>query len=157
MENPAQANTVKFHNVGFSDNSMILFDQRSQILSVAKSDIRKINLKYGFQSERPIVEAMFGIVLIGAGFYFIVHLVLHTLVYRIFYVDDILSLLLLPAGGWFIVDGFRKRFYFEVVLDNDKRKFPLGKNPDKSELQKFIKIASQLGYSVDSTILNETT
>lgn len=93
--------------------------------------------------------------MIVLGFYFFIHLILHTLVYRIFYVDDILSLLLLTAGVWFIVDGFRKRFYFEVALDNDKRKFPLGKNPEKGELQKFIKIASQLGYSIDAEILDK--
>jgi hypothetical protein len=155
MDDPTQVGNVRFHNVGFSFNSMVLFDQRSQILSVAKSDIRRITLKYGFQSERPIVEAIFGLFVIVLGFYFFVHLILHTIVYRIFYVDDILSLLLLPTGGWFIVNGFRKRLYFDVVLDNDKRKFPLGKNPDKDELKKFIKTAAQLGYSIEAEILNE--
>jgi hypothetical protein len=68
----------------------------------------------------------------------------------------LLSILLLPAGTWFMVDGFRKRLYFEVTTDNDKRKFPLGKNPDKGELQKFLKTASQLGYSINTTILGKT-
>ena len=89
------------------------------------------------------------------GFYFLLHLILHTLIDRIFYVEDILSLLLLPTGGWFIIDGFRKRFYFEVTLDNDKRKFPLGKNFDKDELHDFIKNVSQLGYTINSEILNK--
>ncbi len=65
-----------------------------------------------------------------------------------------MGLLLLPVGAWFIVDGFRKRFYFEVAIDKDERKFPLGNNPDKIQLQKFIKIASQLGYHIDATILD---
>lgn len=47
MDDSAQVGNVRFHNVGFSIKSMVLFDQRSQILSVAKSDIRKITLKYG--------------------------------------------------------------------------------------------------------------
>ena len=80
--------------------------------------------------------------------------ILHILVNQIAYTDMLLSILLFPVGIWFIIDGFRKRLYFEVSVDNDKRKFPLGKNPDKGELQKFIKIASQLGYSIDSTILD---
>jgi len=155
MDDPAQVGNVRFHNVGFSIKNMVLFDQRSQILSVAKSDIRKITLKHGFQSERPVVQVVFGIIVIILGFYFLIHLILHTLVYRIFYVDDILSLLLLPTGGWFIVDGFRKRLYFEVTLDNDKRKFPLGKTPDMGELQKFIELASQLGYVIDATVLDK--
>ena len=155
MNDPAQVKAVRFHNVGLDVKNIILYDQRSKILSVAKSDIRKITLKYGFQSERPTIQVIFGLVVIVLGFYFFLHLILHTLVDRVFYVDDILSLLLLPTGGWFIVDGFRKRFYFEVVLDNDKRKFPLGKNPDKVELQKFIQIASQLGYTINAEIIDK--
>jgi len=133
---------------------MVLFDQRNQILSVSKSDIRKITLKYGFQSERPGIEMVFGFGIIGTGFYFIANLILEAIIHRIIYTDEILSIFLLPIGGWFIVDGFRKRFYFEVTLENDKRKFPLGKNPDKGELQKFIKLASQLDYVIDATILD---
>ena len=146
---------VRFHNVGFSAEGVILFDQQSQILLVEKKDIRQITLKYGFQSERPLVEIIFGVGIILTGFYFILNFVLHILVNRIAYMDMLGSILLLPVGIWFIVDGFRKRLYFEVTLHNDKRKFPLGKNPDKGELQKFIKIASQLGYSIEATILNK--
>jgi hypothetical protein len=154
MENPPQDNAVRFHNVEFSAQSMTLLDQQSKILSVAKKDVRRITLKYGFQSERPIVETIFGAALILIGFYFIANFILQILINRIVYTTQLLSILLLPVGTWFIVDAIRKRLYFEVTLDNDKRKFPLGKNPDRGELQKFIKIASQLGYSIDATILN---
>ncbi|RPJ21314.1 MAG: hypothetical protein EHM33_26480 [Chloroflexi bacterium] len=154
MENPAQDNAVRFHNVEFSAQSMTLLDQQSKILSVAKKDVRRITLKYGFQSERPIVETIFGAALILIGFYFIANFILQILINRIVYTTQLLSILLLPVGTWFIVDSIRKRLYFEVTLDHDKRKFPLGKNPDRGELQKFIKIASQLGYSIDATILD---
>jgi hypothetical protein len=156
MDAAAQIKSARFHNVGFDVQSIILFDQHSRILSIAKKDIRRITLKYGFQSERPAVQAIFGFIVILLGFYFLIHLISHTLIDRIFYVADILSLFLLPIGGWFIIDGFRKRFYFEVTLDNDKRKFPLGKNFDKDELHNFIKSVSQLGYTIDSEILNKS-
>jgi len=154
MDNPDQVNGIRFHDVVFDADGMKLYSRQSKLLSVEKKNIRSITLKHGFQSERPIAQIIFGIVIIGLGVYFFAHLILHTLVYRIMYVDDWLSLILFPLGCWFIVDGFRKRFYFEVALDNDKRKFPLGKKPDKGELQKFIKSASQIGYSVDAGILD---
>lgn len=156
MENPAQITAVRFHNVEFSVQSVALLDQQSKIVSVAKKDVRTITLKYGFQSERPFIEVIFGAGLVLVGFYFIVNFILHILINRIAYTDMLLSILLLPAGIWFIVDGLKKRLYFEVTLDNDKRKFPLGKNPDKGELQKFIQTASQIGYSIDATILDKT-
>jgi hypothetical protein len=154
MENPAQVSAVRFHNVEISDQYMTLFDQQYKILSIPRKDVRKITLKYGFQSERPIVQAGFGVALLLIGLYFIVNFILQMLLNRLVYTDMLLSILLFPVGVWFMVDGFRRRLHFEVSLDNDKRKFPLGKNPDKGELQKFIKIATQLGYSIDATILD---
>jgi hypothetical protein len=154
MENPAQVSAVRFHNVEISDQYMTLFDQQYKILSIPRKDVRKITLKYGFQSERPIVQAGFGVALLLIGLYFIVNFILQMLLNRIVYTDMLLSILLFPVGVWFMVDGFRRRLHFEVSLDNDKRKFPLGKNPDKGELQKFIKIATQLGCSIDATILD---
>ena len=155
MENPAQVGTVRFHDVVFNTDSMMLYSRQSKLLSVEKRNIRSITLRYGFQSERPIAQVIFGIFVIGLGVYFFIHLILHALVNRIMYVDGLTSILLLPLGGWFIVDGLRKRLYFDVVLEKDRRKFPLGKNPDKGELQKFIKIATQLGYSIDAKILDK--
>lgn len=155
MENPDQVNGIRFHDIVFDPQGMTLLSQQSKLLFVDKNDIQKITLEHGFQSERPVAEIVFGIFVIGLGLYFFANFILEILVHRIFYIDDLLSLLLLPIGGWFIIDGFRKRLYFEITLDNDKRKFPLGKNPDKGELQKFIKMASQLGYIIDATILKE--
>ena len=155
MEEPIQVNGVRFHNVEFSNQDVTLLDQQNKILSVSKKDVRQITLKYGFQSERPFIQVGFGIALLFIGLYFIVNFILHILINRIVYTTMLLSILLFPVGIWFMVDGFRKRLYFEVTLDNDKRKFPLGKNPDKGELQKFIKIASQLGYSIDAEILDK--
>jgi hypothetical protein len=146
---------VRFQNIEFSTQDMTLLDQQSKILSVAKKDVQKITLKYGFQSERPFVQVGFGVALLLIGLYFIVNFILQALINRIIYTDMLLSILLFPVGVWFMVDGFRRRLYFEVYLDQDKRKFPLGKNPDKGELQRFIKIASRLGYPIDATILDK--
>ncbi|HET9905552.1 MAG TPA: hypothetical protein VFQ23_02890 [Anaerolineales bacterium] len=155
MENSAEAMAVRFHDVEFSPQGITLLSQQSKLLYLAKQDIRKITLKKGFQAERPIAEILFGIFVIGLGLYFFANFVLEALIHRTIYLDDLLSLFLLPIGGWFIVDGLRKRLYFEVVLDRDTRKFPLGKNPDKGELGKFIRIATQLGYVIDARFLDQ--
>ena len=155
MNNSTGLNVVRFHNVGFSAEGVTLFDQQSKILFVAKKDIRQITLKYGYQSERPIVQVIFGIVIILAGLYFIANFILQMLINRIVYTTMLLSILLLPIGIWFMVDGLRKRLFFEIEVDNDTRKFPLGKAPNKSELQKFIKAGSQLGYIIDSSFIDQ--
>ena len=116
MDDQNQFDTVRYQGVEFSNRGVTLFGGQSKLLFVDKKDIRKINLQYGFQSERPIAEIVFGIIVIGLGVYFFVKFLLEILVNRIAYVDDVLSLLLLPVGGWFVIDGFRKRLYFEVFF-----------------------------------------
>jgi hypothetical protein len=112
----AQDDAVRFHNVEFSAENITLFSQQSKILSVAKKDVRKVTLKYGFQSERPIFEVIFGGLVIVLGLYFFLNFILKAIFYQIVFIKETLSLFLLPVGGWFMVDGFRKRFYFEVTL-----------------------------------------
>lgn len=155
MEGPNQTKAVRFHDIQFDQEGISLLSGQSKLLFIAKKDIQKISLKHGFQSERPSVQILFGIVLVGLGIYLLVDFLLLAVVRRTIYDVGCLSPLLLPVGIWFIADGFRKRFYFEASLENDARKFPLGKNPDQGELQKFIKIASQLGYPIDAKILDK--
>jgi hypothetical protein len=157
MDNQNQFDAVRYQTVEFSNRGVTLFDGQSKLLFVDKIDIRQITLKFGLQSERPVVEIVFGIFVVGLGIYFFTKFLLEILVNRIAYVDDVLSLLLLPVGGWFVFDGFRKRLYFEVGLENDTRKFPLGKKPDMAEMKKFVKAASQLGYVIDITFIDEKT
>lgn len=156
MDDINKFNSVRFQSVEFSNRGMTLFGGKSKLHFVDKKGIRQITLKYGFQSERPIIEIAFGIFIVGLGIYFFANFILQILIYRIIYVEELLSLLLLPLGGWFIISGFQKRLYFEVIMDNDKRKFPLGKKHDRNELQKFLKLASQLGYVIDTTFLDKT-
>jgi hypothetical protein len=155
MENITEMEAVRFQTVEFSAKGVTLFSQQSKLLFVPREQIRQITLKYGFQSERPIVEILFGIVIIGVGLYLIINIILNILLRQTIHVEQCLSILLLPVGSWFFIDGFRKRLYFEVGLDNDMRKFPLGKNPDKAELQKFIRLAGQFGYTIDSSLLDK--
>lgn len=155
MENFTGTNGVRFHNVVFDTEGVTLYDRQSKLLHVLKKDIREITLKYGFQSERPIMQVLFGLVLIGLGMYFIIHFLLIASFERIIYDVGCLSPLLIPVGGWFLADGLKKRLYFEISLGNDQRKFPLDKNPDRGELRNFIKIASQLGYLIDAAILDK--
>jgi hypothetical protein len=154
MENPVQFGSVRFHNIIFGAESMMLYSGQSKLLSVEKKNIRNIVLRYGFQSERPIAQVIFGIFVTILGLYFVLNFLIIARVNGVIYDIGCLSPLLLPIGIWFTIDGLRKRLYFEVVLDNDMRKFPLGKNPDQGELRKLINAASQLGYSIDATILD---
>ncbi len=157
MENFSGTNGVRFHSIVFDTEGVTLYDRQIRLLHVPKKDIRHITLKHGFQSERPTAQILFGLALVGIGIYFIISFLLAALVERVIYDVGCLSPILVPVGGWFLIDGLRKRLYFEVSLDSDKRKFPLGKNPDRGELRKFVKMASQMGYNIDTSVLEELT
>ena len=69
MEKSDQINAVRFHGVEFSTQGVTLLDQQSKILFLIKKDVRKITLRYGFQSERPVVQVGFGAALLFIGLY----------------------------------------------------------------------------------------
>lgn len=155
MKDSLQMSGVRFHDVVFDTESVALYSQQSKLLAVEKKNIRNIVLRYGFQSERPIAQVVFGLFVTVLGLYLVLDFLLIAQIHRIVYDVACLSPLLLPVGIWFTLDGLRKRLYFEVILDNDVRKFPLGKDPNEDQLRQFIKHASQLGYVIDAGILDE--
>ena len=105
MKNDDQIRIIRFQNVEFSEQNITLLSRQSKLASVEKKSIRKITLKYGFQSERPVIQFIFGFAIIVAGLYIFVNFILRVLVYRVAELDFLLSLLLFPLGGWFIIDG----------------------------------------------------
>jgi len=64
MEEDNQKRAVRFQNVKFSTQNITLLSGKSNLASVEKNDVRKITLKYGFQSERPVIQVIFGFAII---------------------------------------------------------------------------------------------
>ena len=154
MTGKRMPHAVQFTSVVFKAESMELLSHGRTILSIPKKEILRITLKYGYQSERPLAQVLFGIALILVGLYFLLDFLLQIAIHRTVYGTMLLSILLLPLGGWFSIDGLRQRYYFEVRLDHDTRKFPLDRQPDTNQLQEFIQRASKLGYVIDATLLD---
>lgn len=141
---------IEYLGVRFSQKGVALVDGGRELLYVSKEEIRQIILRRGFQAERPLVQLIFGIILMLIGLYPLPHVFLWFFVGGTAYDLEFLLLPLIPVGLWFAKDGLKKGLYFELIMDGDKRKIPFQKPPEKRILKDFIEQAEVYGYSIDS-------
>lgn len=150
FETPEES--AEYLGVQFSQKGVALVDSGKKLVFVPKEKIRQIHLRQGFQAERPLVQLGFSIVLILIGLYPLPHLFLWLIVGGTAYDFEFLLLLLIPVGLWFVKDGLKKGLYFELIMDDDKRKIPFQKQPEKRILEMFIAQANVYGYSIDNNL-----
>jgi hypothetical protein len=137
------ANQLSYLNIVVSEKGLSEFSHGQRIIFIPKEQIQRIEIKFGSQAERPLVQVMLGLLLTGLG---------------------LVGLFLLISGGFaelrwgigFILFGglgvfclyevFRKGYYLHVISSNDMRKLVIKGAVQKMELSEFIKAAVQFGY-----------
>ena len=133
--------------------AMIQGKRKSEVASVLKKDIRAVLLEEGRQSERPILQIVFGIAILFIPLFSILYILSGLITGEPLRIPLLLALAFAPLGVWMIREGIRHGFYLLIELDNDKRKLAFEKNCEKPELKEFIKSANRLGYVIDASIL----
>jgi hypothetical protein len=137
-------------NIRFSrENIGELYGARV-IVSIPRTDITSISLRYGESVERPILEIIVGIFLMLAGFF----VGIWPLVGYLSSFDTQKGGYLMPIafavplvllGIWIIVPVFSRRYYLLIATKSGKRKLAItGCSP--SEVSKAGKA---LGYSIN--------
>ena len=120
----------------------------SQInVSVRRDEIRGLIVKFGRQSEHPLRQIAFGIVLTGLGVFPIYHLL--AAAEPVVSVLELTMLVFLIVGGWVIFSALRSGWYLEVELETDSRKLAFTPRPTDIELEEFLVEAAALGYEIE--------
>jgi hypothetical protein len=147
------ANAMYYSGILIAPEKIAMFQGKSEVASVQKKDIQTITLEEGYQSERPILQIAFGIVILLLPLYSILYLLGGLLSGATIRVPILLALAFAPLGIWMIREGIRRGYYLHITLENDTRKLGFDKNCDQTALKAFLKDASQLGYVIDASLL----
>lgn len=130
-----------------------MIQEKSEVASVIKKDIRSISLKEGRQSERPTLQIFFGIAVLFIPLFSILYILGGLIFGEPLRIPFLLALTFAPLGVWMIREGIRSGYYLLITLDNDTRKLGFDKSCDKAALKEFLKDANQLGYVIDASLL----
>ncbi len=140
---PSGKQPSSYLNIVISEKGLSEFSGGRRIIFIPKEQVQSIEVRFGPQAERPLIQGIFGFLLVGLG---------------------CVGLLLMFAGGlyglrWglgFIVFGglggyslyetFKKGHYLQVICSNDTRKLVFRGAIQKAEFSKFLQTAAQFGY-----------
>lgn len=136
-------------NVEISERGISEFSGGKRIVFVPKEEIRKIEVRFGSRAERPFVQLIGALLLLGIGFAGL-----------LMTIDSGMRgfrwgagfLVFGGFGIWFLHELFSKSHYFQVVCNNDKRKLVIRGKFEAVEFSKFIKDAAELGYNFENCL-----
>lgn len=123
---------------------------------IPRQEIRKIELVHGYASERPRLQFIVGVAMLGAAIYMIAGI-------ASFFAGDsggpvMGKAILMPLfpgvlGIWMLLTALRKRTYLSVSTGKNARKIIFHGAVEVIALQDFLEEASRrYGYAVTSTI-----
>lgn len=160
MNGPAQprqggsrptGDTVHCGNVRLTADSLVELDNGRPVVTVRRMDVQRMELRYGFPSERPLLSVAFGAVLIAVGL-----LPLFAALRQVFDAGRVVwkFALIVPlafAGAYLVVTTLQRGYYLLVVLTRDCRKLRFGQSVTLDELNDFVLQArDRLGCEIDT-------
>ncbi len=132
-----------------------MIEGQSEVITIYKKDIQHISLEHGYQSERPIVQIVFGVVVLMISMYPILKLMAAFLSDIKVHILAFLMLALIPIGVWAIRSALKRGYYLDVQLENDRRKLGFQTGWDKTGMTEFFKQIAPFGYIVDASLIQE--
>jgi hypothetical protein len=141
---------VEYGGVRFSEQRLDGLDGGHPVIRILRSDIQKIDLRWGRQAARPLVQTTLGLgtLLIGGGA--AIHLVLSLLQGTVYFLkaDGLLTVLIL-LGVWLFRNALKKGYYLDVTTRRGREKVPFGAQAPITEILDCLHQASvKLGYDV---------
>lgn len=136
-------NQMTYLNIVVSEKGVSEFSHGQRMIFVPKEQIQRIEIKFGSRAERPLVQIILGLLLVGLGLVGLALLIVGGFVELRWGMGFILFG---GLGLFCLYEVLRKGYYLHVISPNDTRKLVIKGAIQKTEFSKFIKAAVQLGY-----------
>ncbi|MCI0340674.1 MAG: hypothetical protein L0216_05915 [Planctomycetales bacterium] len=126
-----------------------MLDGARVIRRVLRGDIEKLELRYGFRSRHPALQAVLGGAVSCLGIP-AVKVLLDWFRFGGVMVDRIALLaLLVPAGLWLVYDALQRGFVLVVQGNTSRLRIPLEGRPAGADVARVVEESrSKLGYEI---------
>jgi hypothetical protein len=143
---------VEYLGLVLDEEGVAEWEDGRRSVFVRRGDLRELRYELGWRSERPIVQGIFGALLLAAGLNVFVRFL------SAFFRDGNVHLpktfiglgVTLPMmGGWALFGALRRSHMVRAdLVDGDSRKLLLQGRFDATEFEAFVARAGDLGYSI---------
>jgi hypothetical protein len=118
----AEEETIDFHGITFTQEAIHPADDRP----IRVEELRSIVFRYGFLSNNPLFQLVFGIAMIAGAAYLASGFVRWTEEEGTLMVGfGMMALFLLMLGGWGVFDATRRGWFAQVSTQNQNSKVAL--------------------------------
>lgn len=140
--------TVQYLTVEASSEGIAETDHGRRVVSVPRSEIVRIELRYGVASERPILIGLIGLVVLVASLWPIK--VLYDVLTKggTFYTGMIWISAFFVLGAWLIGSAVRRRLHLLVHTRRGQRKLIFQGDVEWASVVDFIEAAEKLGFPI---------
>jgi hypothetical protein len=145
VESSGDSARAQYLNLVISEKGVAEFEGDRRIIFVPKRDVQSIEIRFGAQAERPLLQGIAGIVLISIG------------IGGLFIVEyggfanlrwGLGELVFGGLGVWLLWEAFKRGHFLRVDCARETRKFPLKGSINEAGLLQFTREAAQLGYVI---------
>ncbi len=141
---------IEVGGIRFEETKISNVQDKRVFASINRSDISKLDFRWGILSQRPVLQVIFGVVLSLFGLS-VVRFIYMWLTYGGKAFDyQILLVLLLPIGGWVIVDALKVGYFLSIELrSGSKDKMTFQEKQNLNSLEELSRqLQSKLNYEV---------
>jgi hypothetical protein len=130
-------------NMAVSEQGITELSGNQRVVFIPKEQIQSIEIRFGSQAERPLVQGIAGLALIGLGIVGLSLMATGSL--------DVIRwglgfFVFGGLGAWLLWEVLKRGYYLWVICSNDSRKLVLKGVIQKAELSGFVRSAAQFGY-----------
>ena len=143
-ENTA-SEAVRYLNLMLSEKGIAELDGKHCAVFIPKEQVKSIEVRHGRRSERPLMQGVGGVVLIGLGVVGVRMIVAEGVVTIRWSIG---FLVFGGLGVWMMWEAFRRGNYLHVACAKESRKLKVVGEVRDDELQSFARKATELGYDI---------
>lgn len=142
--------SIIYNSVCIKNDEIAELDEKytdKVVVAVPRDRCKKLLLKFGYASERPVVEILIGITLLAGGIYIALPLLenlINSSISNTAYISPqsskfvALSFLYFPLAAYFFYLPFQKSYYVLVITENGCRKLVFKGVVRQNLLDQFI-------------------
>lgn len=139
----AEADRIIYLNIAFSSNGIAEYSGNRCVVFISKGEIQRIEKRFGFRAERPLLQSIAGVVLFGLG---LIGARLFLTAGVVLYRWEAGFVLFGALGGWLLWEALRRGHYLSVDCQNGKRKLVFEGKVSEPELNDVLRDAARFGY-----------
>ena len=143
--------------VRFTNRSVSQLDGDRVSVSIPRDSIRHLSLGYGFQSERPLLQVLFGSIILAVGVWPVIRIARWLFFGGDLSTLEVLLVGFLIFGVWGVYSAVKRGYYILVETDRDRRKLAFSSPVARDDIQSFLAdVHSTLDYEVLDELPDKT-